>query len=107
MSLAVENSLEDWMGLYNSIIKVTLLPYPPLELELPQLRLRCDARDDYMLLVPRRIKMVRLEFVRLLDVGAGCWHCLHSVAAAAVSLCVCMCIYIYTFIHIYIVQLYL
>lgn len=58
MSLAVENSLEDWMGLYNSIMKVTLLPYPPLERELPQLRLRCDARDDYLLLVPRRIKMV-------------------------------------------------
>jgi hypothetical protein len=59
MSLAVENSLEDWMGLYNSVMKVSLLPHPPLERELPQLRLRCDARDDYLLLLPRRIKMVR------------------------------------------------
>jgi hypothetical protein len=66
MSLAVENSLEDWMGLYNSIMKVSLLPYPPLERELPQLRLRCDARDDYLLLVPRRIKMVcHLVFVAI------------------------------------------
>lgn len=58
MSLAVENALEDWMGLYNSIVRVSLLPYPPLEREIPQLRLRCDARDEYLLLVPRRIKMV-------------------------------------------------
>jgi hypothetical protein len=58
MSLAVENSLEDWMGLYNSVMKVSLLPYPPLERELPQLRLRCDARDDYLMLLPRRMKMV-------------------------------------------------
>jgi hypothetical protein len=58
MSLAVENALEDWMGLYNSIVRVSLLPYPPLEREILQLRLRCDARDEYLLLVPRRIKMV-------------------------------------------------
>ena len=63
MSLAVENSLEDWMGLYNSVIKVTLLPYPPLESELPDLRRRCDIRDDHMMLIPRRIKMVLLIFV--------------------------------------------
>jgi hypothetical protein len=62
MSLAVENSLEDWMGLYNSIIKVTLLPYPPLERELPQFRLRCDLRDYFLLLVPRRNKMVSRDF---------------------------------------------
>jgi hypothetical protein len=59
MSLAVENALEDWMGLYNSVVRVSLLPYPPLEREIPQLRLRCDARDEFLLLVPRRIKMVR------------------------------------------------
>ena len=58
MSLAVENSLEDWMGLHNSVVKVSLLPHPPLERELPSLRRRCDARDDYLMLVPRRIKMV-------------------------------------------------
>ena len=56
MSLAVENALEDWMGLYNSVVRVSLLPYPPLEREIPQLRLRCDARDEFLLLVPRRIK---------------------------------------------------
>lgn len=75
MSLAVENALEDWMGLYNSIVRVSLLPYPPLEREIPQLRLRCDARDEYLLLVPRRIKMVSQARFQLPNACTRCCFC--------------------------------
>jgi hypothetical protein len=97
MSLAVENSLEDWMGLYNSIMKVALLPYPPLERELPQLRLRCDARDEFLLLVPRRLKMVCLvvgRYPKICDRFCLCLsmhQCIlpHLTSAADTSQAIC------------------
>jgi hypothetical protein len=92
MSLAVENCLEDWMGLYaeqlytqrkivtlccryNSVVKVTLLPCPPLEREIHRLRICCDARDEYLLLVPRRIKMVSRSLVSPQTACACCCLC--------------------------------